>query len=95
MNPNDIPYSGWKNYQTWNVALWLSNDEGLYDLSREHDIYRALVAELEEAGSYKTPDGVCWSDSAIDTDALDWMLCEDRMDEMLQEDREAGREEIR
>ena len=22
-------YNGWKNYETWNVALWLGNDEGL------------------------------------------------------------------
>ena len=28
-------YNGWKNYETWNVALWLGNDESLYELARE------------------------------------------------------------
>ena len=27
-------YNGYTNYQTWNVALWLDNDEVLYDLVR-------------------------------------------------------------
>lgn len=27
---SDDRYNGWRNYPTWAVNLWLSNDEGLY-----------------------------------------------------------------
>jgi hypothetical protein len=29
-NERDGRYQGWKNWETWNVALWLGNDEPLY-----------------------------------------------------------------
>jgi hypothetical protein len=25
-----MSYEGWKNWETWNVALWCDNDQGIY-----------------------------------------------------------------
>lgn len=35
MNADEQGYSGWRNYPTWCVNLWLSNDEGLYNEALE------------------------------------------------------------
>jgi len=32
---NDQKYNGWTNYETWNVKLWMDNDEGSYNYYRE------------------------------------------------------------
>ena len=31
MMTEDKTYNGWKNYETWNVVLWLFNDESIHD----------------------------------------------------------------
>ena len=28
-------YQGWNNYETWNVALWIDNDQGTYEMVEE------------------------------------------------------------
>ena len=28
-------YNGWTNYETWNVKLWMDNDQGSYEYWRE------------------------------------------------------------
>ncbi len=63
-------YNGWKNYETWNVALWLGNDEMLYRLARNaargtRTPYRDLVAMLARQGITATPDGVAYDDASI------------------------------
>lgn len=32
---SDNRYNGWANYETWNVNLWLTNDEGTYSMLTE------------------------------------------------------------
>jgi len=45
-------YQGWTNRATWNVSLWLNNDEGLYLAAREYTDHAendvALAETLED-----------------------------------------------
>ena len=68
--------NGWTNYQTWNVALYIQNDEGLYNFAKECDNYEALAESLKECGVTVTPDGVSYTDPTLDTAELDNMLKE-------------------
>ena len=64
-------YNGHKNWNHWNVSLWINNDEGLYNMAREcirhyrnktKDMAaRDLLALLPE----KTPDGAPYSLSSV------------------------------
>ena len=60
----DTTYNGWTNYETWNVALWIGNDEGLYNEARRlrRRGYNDLVELILDCGSKETPDGVKWDD---------------------------------
>ena len=70
-------YNGWKNWATWNVALWLGNDENLYKMARRFVRYADLVDYLEEMGTFRTPDGASYNDPDLDTYALDeWLMDE-------------------
>ena len=69
----DTTYNGWKNYETWNVVLWLDNDEGLHSLVRHSDseTYEEFVYEYLLELTQATPDGVGYLDRDLDHDALD------------------------
>jgi len=51
-----MAYNGWINYETWNVALWLDNEQGSYDECRDmarnardvYDLAKRLEAFVEE-----------------------------------------------
>ena len=74
-NITDTTYNGWANYETWNVALWLQNDEGLYNLAREYFTYDVLTEVLYlEFGLKETPDGVKFNDPKINRIEMNEML---------------------
>jgi len=77
-------YAGWKNFETWNVSLWIQNDEVLYNLARsvqkEKEPYKSFVGLLSEGAllkdPYKTPDGVYWYNLDLDIRSLNAMIKE-------------------
>jgi hypothetical protein len=73
----DTTFNGWKNWTTWNVALWLGNDESLYDFASRFVHYKDLAHALEDAGTPITPDGANYNDADLDTYALDEWLWEE------------------
>jgi hypothetical protein len=62
----EMTYNGYANYETWNVALWIQNDQSLYDAARTCTNYQELVSLLYDLGSKETRDGVKWDDAKID-----------------------------
>jgi len=50
---SDKSYNGWTNYETWNLALWMDNDEGSYAYAREQA--REAIKNARESGPDDTP----------------------------------------
>ena len=76
-------YNGWKNRQTWNVALWIQNDEPLYraavDYVKAHPTKRALYSGFcDYAGltGDRTPDRIAWQSTRICYAELNAMMRE-------------------
>ena len=62
----DQLYSGWTNYKTWNVALWIANDEALSSIADQCDDYTDFRNYLDSCMVLCTPDGVYYADQEID-----------------------------
>ncbi len=71
----DTTYNGWTNYETWNVALWIGNDEYLYRIAQGVSNYSRFVACIE-GFLWDTPDGVSYTDPNLDIEELDEMIDE-------------------
>jgi len=72
----DSTYNVWKNRATWNVALWIGNDEGMYEFAKECGSYQTFVDTMREVGYTETPDRVAYNDSSLDIERLDEMISE-------------------
>lgn len=54
-------YNGWTNYETWNVKLWLDNDQGTQEYWNE----RATEIYNSPAAIVKTNDGFTRTERAV------------------------------
>lgn len=67
-------YNGHKNWNHWNVSLWINNDEGLYRMAlncvkcypkARESAARHMLTRLADDCIIKTPDGAPYSVSSI------------------------------
>ena len=72
----DTSYNGWTNYETWNVALYIQNEELLYRIALRSDDYADFLRASEHIRGVNTPDGVQWDSGELDWDELDNMIVE-------------------
>lgn len=71
-----MSYNGWANRETWSIALWIGNDEGLYNLALPLATYGEFVSLMRELGHTENGDGVAWNDSGLDVAELDEMMAD-------------------
>jgi hypothetical protein len=72
-----MTYNGHKNWNHWNVSLWINNDEGLYNLAkyflnRSNSLGKGrkvaaqmMMNHFKDEEIYKTWDGAPYSVSSI------------------------------
>jgi len=82
-------YNGWANYETWNVSLWIQNNQFLYNTAKAcvefHDVafetpYEKFVRCMTKGqiGQMlgETNDGVAWDDELVNHNEINKMMLE-------------------
>ena len=60
-------YNGWNDWTTWNVALWIRNDQTFYSIAKDCKDYMDFLYEMQAMiGSFATPDGADWGEANIE-----------------------------
>ena len=69
-------YNGYKNYETWNVALHINSLVKWYEVARISADYKTFYTFITNWGVYETPDGVKLNSTKLDVHTLDDVLIE-------------------
>ena len=82
-----MAYLGWKNYETWNIWAWLTNDRPLYEAMTEYAekygeraTYHGFLNHIGFTPTQTTPDNVKWWDETLDVERLDEAIQEELLE---------------
>jgi hypothetical protein len=93
MSDDEKGYNGWKNYETWDVALWIGNDSETdllaQDMARDAGSVGELAESLKQWQQEEMPDlgASVWSDLlSAALSEVDWYeIAEHYFDEVHEE----------
>ena len=74
--------NGWTNWKTWNVAMWIGNDETFNRImtqgaKNDWEQFKSLAMQF---GITKTPDGVDFEDPEVNQDEIRKAYAEEQED---------------
>ena len=59
-------YNGWTDWTTWNCALWIQNEEVIYNLAKVCRDYTEFLIEMQVmCGFFETPDGADYGEADL------------------------------
>ena len=62
-----VKYNGWADWTTWNCALWINNEQSIYNVAAVCDTYTDFLWEMQAmCGFYSTPDGADYGEANYD-----------------------------
>jgi hypothetical protein len=84
-------YNGWANYETWNVALWMQNNQFLYNTAvacveyknDDETAYEKFIRNMHNVDKFTTNDGVRWDDEKINHDEINEMMFDQHQEEQV------------
>ena len=60
-------YNGWEDWTTWNCALWINNEQTIYNIAKECNDYIDFLFEMQAmCGFYSTPDGADYGEANLE-----------------------------
>lgn len=76
MNKKQSTYNGYKNWNSWNISLWINNSESLYrqawELVQKHGRQKAARMLWQELKGSRTPDGARYTLCGIKAAIVDY-----------------------